>query len=265
MKIVNIYLSRYKKLAIFWTITILAVLIITLSLYTVVNNNHVKIEEIFNQYPKETLEAFGINVDTIFTPLGYYCYIFKFITLVSAFFAAHLGLTVILDDKKNLTSVFLLTKPLNRKEIYNKKKNAALLLILISNIIYFVVSLIMILIIKGSQSFDFLNLVYINFSVLLLQLTFFYISMMVSSFINKPKNLIRYSVIIILAFFCLSIIEGAYPNIVLRYINPFSYFSVDDILKTHSYQYRFLIASVFIVFFSNTFARVNYEQEDFSK
>lgn len=262
MKLYKISLRRYLLIALLWAIPLFIVLSLALSLYPIINNNSLEINSFLSRYNNETLVFLNINDDTFSSILGFYTYLFPIFTLLGAFGASHLGLKVMLDDRLNNIQIFLLTKPLTRKEILNNKKLAAITLLVIENIIFNIISLLLITLLKGDSEINLLYLFEINTSLLLLQITFMFITMMISSFFKRPKSLLTKSLIIILLFFILSLIEHTYPNIILSYINPFSYFKVSDILTQGTYQYRFIVASLVIVFYSNTFSLSNYENED---
>ena len=262
MKLYKIFIRRYLTTSFFWFLPLIVLLTIGLAFFPTIIDNQENIQVFFNNYSKETLELLNINSNTFTTTLGFYAYIFPILTLFGAFGASHLGLQIMLDDRLNNIQVFLLVKPLSRKEILNTKKISAITILIIENIIFNIVSIILIFSLKINGGINLFQLLEINTSLFLLQLTFMFITMMIASFFKKPKSLLIKSLLIIILFFILSIIEHTYPNIALKYINPFSYFNVSDIITTGKYQYRFIVASLIIVFYSNTFSLTNYESED---
>ena len=242
MKLYKLSLKRYLKTSVIWALPLFLLLIISLSFFPTLKDNQFNINLFLIKQNPETLKFLEINSDTFSTPLGFYAYIFPLLTLLGAFSASHLGLQVMLDDRLDNIQIFLLTKPLTRKEILNTKKLSAITILFLENIFFNIVSIILLFVINSSSEINFIQLIQINTSLLLLQITFMFITMMIASFFKKPKSLLLKSLIIILLFFILSMIELTYPNVILKYINPFSYFTVADLITTGTYQYRFIVA-----------------------
>ncbi len=78
------------------------------------------------------LEAFGLTQIPDFTQIDqYFGYVFQFILLVGAFFAALLGSRTYIREESEGTIEFLYSQPITRNNIYFGKLFAALLSLLI--------------------------------------------------------------------------------------------------------------------------------------
>ena len=220
-------------------------------LYPTYIANKENITIIFNSYSDLTLDILGINLSTCFTPVGYYTIIFKYITLLSAIEASILGTKVIINDCKNQ---FLYTKPITRNKILTSKLCALLLCLLITNLVYQITSCLLMFFLTGV---DYKALLLINLGLLFFQITFSSIIMMIASFIKNTNNITIISFISIVIFYTLSIIEEQYNNIILRYINPFSYFKASDILENGNYSIGFIFATIFIIFYMINFSYIH--------
>lgn len=206
---------------------------------------------IFNSYPALTLEAIGIDLETCFTPVGYYCFILRYITLLAAIEAAIIGAKVITSENKNS---FLYTKPIKRKTILTSNLLAGLFCLVITNIVYSLVSCITMAFLT---KVDYTALLLLNLGLFLLQITFASVIMMFASFVKKQRTISLISYITIFGFYTLSIIENIVDNVILRYINPFSYFEATTILKNGGFNKGFIIASIFIVFYMINFSYIH--------
>ena len=100
----------------------------------------------------------------------------------------------------------------------------------------------------------------INSAMILAQLTFASLGFLVGSLIRNPKFIFIKSDIVIIFFLLLAIPERIYDITILRYINPFSYLSVRDILVENGYKISFIIASGFIMIFSITISKSIYSE-----
>lgn len=262
MNIFKHELKNYRFTTFLWTIVLISIFALFMFMFPAYYQNKDSILEFFNFYPKEILSVLGINLDTIFTPLGYYCFIFTYITFFGAFMSSSLGLKIMLNDKQNNASEFILTKPIKRQKILAYKTAAAILCLITCNIIYQLFSLVVIALIKETQNVSLSILFQINLSLLLIQITFLFIAMVIGSYIKKPKTLWIIAIMVIIVFYIISAIESMIDNPILRYLNPFSYFKASDIIETGHYKMSFITASIFITFFCYNFSFVSYENDD---
>lgn len=255
-------LSSLKRSFFIFSFILILFLIIFMSMYPTMLESKDSLYEVFSSFSPQILEAFDVNLDTIFTPLGFYTYIFTYITIIGALMAGILGLGVMIKDNLEGATEFILTKPYPRKKILKNKLYAAICCLVATNIIYQIASIVLMFFISGSESVNVIQLILINTALLLIQLTFLTICMVIGAYIRKPSALIITSVIIIVFFYILSIIENILNNVILRYINPFSYFKASDIINNGGYNKNFIIATVFIIFFCLNFSFGSYENED---
>ncbi len=262
MNIIKYELKFHKNTFVLWTIILLLIFIIYMLIYPIYKSNQEVITDILNNMPKEVQIGLNMNPDTIFTPLGYYSFMFNYVTIIAAFEAAILGLRAMKYDQMEHANSFILTKPLSRKNIYTYKLISALVFVTLTNIIYQIVVIVGMLIIKGDVEINFYHLFLINLGLYFIQLTFISISMMIGAFIKKTKTLTITSIVIIFVFFILSIVENALDIPFLRYLNPFSYFKISDVLLNGGYKASFITATIFLTFFCISFSYNHYANID---
>lgn len=261
----NIFLRElrfFRFQTVLWTSIIVFVVVFYLSIYPTFYQSKEEFTEILNNFPKEVLEALNVDGDRLFTPLGYYCFTFSYIVIIGAFQAGVLGLKVMLGDTLEKANSFILTKPVSRKKILTSKLCAAIASLVITNIIFQIFSFLVMMMINNSEGIIWYQLFLINLALLLIQLTFVSITMMIGGFIKKPKAVTITAVISIIVFYVLSILQELTDLEFLRYLNPFSYFKVDDILVTGGYKSGFIVASIFITFFCVNFGYIHYDTSD---
>ena len=72
------------------------------------------LKKYLKDYPEPVRKALGLSVDSISSILGFYSYIFLYITLCGAIQAMNLGTSIISKEVSEKTADFLLTKPVTR-------------------------------------------------------------------------------------------------------------------------------------------------------
>ncbi len=261
----RIYFEELKKVrfqTILWTLILSFILVIFLSMYPSYYENKDSVTSALNSFPDSFLKALGISLETIFTPLGFYAFLFEYIMILGAIQSALMGVKIIANDKIFQTQEFLFTRPIKRHKILTSKIMACVTSLIITNVIFHILSIVLISFINTEDSINLLQLFEINSSLLLLQITFLAISMVFAAFIKKPKTTMSISLIVVFGFYLLSLVEELFDLILLRYINPFSYFKISDIVIDGSYKASFIVATVFIIIFCLNFTYRGYETED---
>lgn len=253
-------LASCKKIGLIFTCIMLGVMLVGLCLYPLYYSFKDSLYTWFLSLPSETLLAFGINLDNYYNIMSYYSFLMTLILIIAALFASYLGFYLILTDRKNDAALFYEFKPINEEQIIKQKLAAGITILLDSSIIYHLLSTILILIFKNN-SVNIWQIFEMNSSIFLLELVFYLVGMLVAFFVKKSRTFIIPSVIIILIFEALNLIERGFKLKFLKYINPFSYFNITDIVNQGKYQYRFIIITAFIVFFLYFFITGLYESQ----
>jgi ABC-2 type transport system permease protein len=130
----NIYLHElkvYRKSTIIWTISLLAVVGLFLSMFPAFAKDAEEFSKLLEGYPEAVRKAIGIELGHFFTTLGFYSYAFTFISLCGAIQAMNYGTGVISKEIREKTADFLLTKPVTRIRIMISKFLAVLTSIII--------------------------------------------------------------------------------------------------------------------------------------
>lgn len=263
----NIYkqeLINFRFQTILWTVILSGVCILCSAVYPVLYSNKDVFLSILSKFPPEVVTGLGFDIDTMFSALGYYCFILTYILLIGAFQGAIIGIKVIRNDQNENAESFILTKPISRKNILRAKTLAALTCLFITNVIIQLLSVVMMFLVS-KESFNVLRMIMINLGLLLVQVTFASIAMVVGAFTKKKKTTNLIAVVIIFAFYVLHMVEDILDAKFLKYINPFSYFDPNDILTSGNYSWTFMIASVVIMLFCINFSFIHYENSDIIK
>jgi ABC-2 type transport system permease protein len=255
-------LKSHRKSTITWTISILALAALYLSIYPSIVEEAEEFRQLLGSYPEAIRAVLGINLDYITSLLGFYSFIFTFIILCGAVQAMNLGVSILSKEGRERTADFLLVKPVSRTAIVSAKLLAALAAIVLTNVIYIVASLLLANLIKLE---DFSNklFVMVNLTMFFVQIIFIAIGMLVSLFFQRIKNVLPLSLGLVFGFYFI----GAFlvtdsSDKLERMLSPFKYFDVFYILDNGSYESFYMIVGTVVVAVSIAASYMIYKKRD---
>ena len=234
----NIYKFELKSLmknTLIWMVSLSAVCVFLLSLFPTYTSSEDTIRQMLQGYPPEVIEAFGINLDTLFGIYGFYSFMLVYIILCGAIQAANLGIGLISRENRAKTSDFLLTKPVKRQTVLTAKLLAALTALIATNIVYLIVSTSMCLAVKNGD-IELKTIWLLSLTMFFIQLVFVAIGAVFAAFIRKIKSVTTVSLSICFGFYFLSMVDAIVKKDVLKYLTPFSYFDFTAIAADGSYK-----------------------------
>lgn len=261
MNLIYFELTKNRKVFLISTLVVSLVISISLLFYPLYNHYATSINNTLNLLPPKTLEGLGISLSGKGDILSYYTFFFPLYSFLLAIAASIIGLNVLSASKEEHQNDFYFRKPIKRKRILRIKILANLAWLILSFLIYVLISLILILILKR-DSISIRLLLEIDLSLLLLELVFYFIGLLIGSFLRSPRRNIIIAMIIAISFKLISVFVSSFNLTILEYINPFSYFTVYDIIDAGKFQYRFLVITTFLVFFLYQFVGGIYENEE---
>lgn len=253
-----------STLGLFITYTLIICLVITsfILLYPLYESHQDTIINKLDNVNKYVTKAFNIKTQGMNSTSGYYATIMEFILIIGAIMAITIAFKLILWDTINGYNVFLFTMPISRKKLFINKIITLAIEIIICNVIFSVLSFILLKFVSKNNDLKTLQILQINSSLFLSQITFACIGLFISSLIKKPKSIYPMPYFIVSIFYIISIIERLTNFTLIRYINPFSYFQVIDIIIYGSYRYSFIVASIIIVIFTLSISFYEYEDTE---
>jgi len=228
-------LKTIRKNTIIWAITLSALCAFFMSIYPAYASNEEAVKEMLKGYPPELLSAFALNVDTLFSVLGFYSFVFTYIIFCGAVQAGNLGIGMVSRENRAKTSDFLLTKPIQRKTVLTAKLLASLTSLVFTNIVYLIASTVFCLTITNTE-FDVKALVLLSLTLFFIQLVFVSIGTLLGIVFQKVKSVVTASLCLTFAFFALSMLDSFIDKNLLKYITPFKYFNSTEIIKNLSYE-----------------------------
>ncbi|WP_160724505.1 ABC transporter permease subunit [Bacillus sp. USDA818B3_A] len=239
-------LKAYRKSTIIWTFSLIMVAWLFLSMFPSFAKDAEEFKNLLAGYPLAMRKAIGLNLETLFTLLGFYSYALTFITLCAAIQAMNLGTGIVSKEVREKTADFLLTKPVTRKQVLTGKLLAAFTSLLITNAVYLIAVNSIALQVK-TEDYSVKTFLLLSLTILFIQFIFLAIGFIFSCIIPKIKSVLTVSLATVFAFYFLGVISDSASDDVKRYISPFKYFDNTYIIKHSGYEGPFLIAGLVIV------------------
>jgi ABC-2 type transport system permease protein len=261
----NIFLYELRSLrksTIAWTISILALAAVYLSLYPSIMEDAEDFRELLGSYPESVRAILGINLDYITSMLGFYSFIFSFVLLCGAIQAMNLGVAILSKEARERTADFLLVKPVSRKTIVSAKLLAAAVALVFTNVVYVAGSLLLANIFK-LEDFSVKLYVMVSLTMFFVQIMFVAIGLLVSVFFKKIKNVLPISLGLVFGFYFI----GAFlvtdnTEKLKRIVSPFKYFDIYYIIDHASYEAFYMIVGAVIVVASIVAGYIIYNRKD---
>lgn len=239
-------LKAYRKSTMIWSISLILVVVLFMSLFPAFTKDVTEFKKLLEGYPEPVRKALGMDLNTLFSILGFYCYALTFITLCAAIQAMNLGTSIVSKEVREKTADFLLTKPVTRSKIITTKLLAALVSLVITNVIYFAAASFMAFQVK-TEDFSFQTFFLLSLTIFFVQLMFLAMGIIISVSVSKIKSVLSVSLSTVFAFYFLGVIGSTTDDEAKRYISPFKYFDTSYIMEKSSYEASFLIVGAVLI------------------
>lgn len=240
-------LKYYGKSTLIWIAAISAFIIIFMSIYPAFSNDVENARKLFEGFPEAVRKAIGLMLDNFFTLLGFFSYIFMYVSLCGAIQAMYLGVSVLSKEVRDKTADFLMTKPVSRKRIMTSKLLAVLFWLIVTNTVCILVSEIM-LEINNTAGYNAKAFFMVLATLFFIQLVFAALGVLVSMAIPAVKSVVPVSLGTVFGFFILNMFDSIIDKEIIRYLTPFKFFDLNYIQQKGSYETRFLVeAAIFLI------------------
>jgi ABC-2 type transport system permease protein len=239
-------LRAYRKSTIIWTISLIAVVALFMSLFPSFTKDTEEFRKLLEGYPVALREAFGINLDNFFSILGFYCYGLSFVMLCGAIQAMNLGTGIVSKEVREKTADFLLTKPVTRTAVLTNKLLAALISIILTNIVYLAAATLLAYQV-ATVDFEVSIFILLSLTVFFVQLIFLALGIIISVIVQRIKSVLTVSLATVFAFYFLGMFSSTSGDEVKRYLSPFKYFDTAYIIEKSGYEASFLITGAVVI------------------
>ncbi|MCJ7689913.1 MAG: ABC transporter permease, partial [Clostridiaceae bacterium] len=185
-------LKAYRKSTIIWTCSLIIFVVLFLSMFPAFSKEVETFRKLMEGFPEPIKKALGLSVDSMSSILGFYAYIFLYITLCGAIQAMNLGTSIISKEIREKTADFLLTKPITRTKVMTSKLIAAVTCLIITNTTYLVVASIMASIVT-TYDYSYKIFFIISITLFFVQLMYLSLGVLISVMASKIKSVIPIS------------------------------------------------------------------------
>lgn len=261
----NIFLHEWKilqKSTWLWTFTLCLLLLFFLSIYPAFTKEFEFIEKFIEAFPQIIRELIGISLETFFSILGFYAFVFAYVMLLGSIQAMNIGLSLVSKESRDKTVDFLLTKPITRSQILSAKILAGLTSLVATNMVYCLFSVIIVIGISQT-AFNPRVLLLINFTLFFVQCIFFALGLFLSVILPKIKSVISISLTTVFSFFILDMFNSVIKEQKLRYILPYKFFDPIYIINYSRYESVYLIITLVFVVLAIAGTYFLYQKKDF--
>lgn len=245
MNIFKFELKTNIKGIIIWSISIICIVCLFASMFTIYTEAKEQVFSILETYPPQTLSIIGIgDLETIFTYNGFFAFSITYVLLAVSIMNVYFGVNIFGREKITKTSDFLFTKPKKRTKVFVEKLLAIFTVLIIINVFLFSSAYVMFLIYGSASNFNTYLLMVI--SIFFIELVFVSIGILIANFATKIKNPGGIATITVFSFFIIHLLQNILKEDKIKYINPFGYFNYQDIIKNNTYDIKFLVISILI-------------------
>lgn len=261
MNIIKFELQRNLKSSLIWVIIVLFVGILYSAMGPAFLAQSDTLIAFLEGMGDDFLTGFGINIETFFTPVGFYSYIGGYISIALCVQATMYGINAFVQEKNKYSVEFLYTKPAARIKIFVCKYLANILLLLITegiviSSIYIATDLI------NSSDYDHLLMLMLLLTIIPLQLLFFSLGTLIGVSVSKLKNVTSIALGLSIGMYVLNMLGQISDNSVFNSLSFFNYFNLSDITLNDSYNQRYVILTLVLLMVFTSVALVIFRRKD---
>lgn len=226
MVILKMEWQKNKKALLLWTLIILLVLTLFMSVFPTMETTAMKemLATKLGGLPPNLLKIFHLNDGpSLLEPIGFFGYIFQYLFIAASIYALLLGTTALISEETDGTIEFLYAQPVSRKRIVLEKFLGNLLLLSVFWLVTFLGSLSTLSFFNHSQAgfgHLFSGLVKIILPEFFILVFFLSLGFLLSSLIPSTKQSIGFSLGIVFGFYLIGLFGDLKEN--LSFLKKFS-------------------------------------------
>jgi ABC-2 type transport system permease protein len=248
MNIFKFELRMMKKSIFLWAFFVPFGLVFYMLFFPMMQGDTETFQSLMDGFPDEFLAFFGMSPELpVFSLLGYFGLSFGMIQIPLAIQASNYGFHILSVEERELTADFLLSKPITRGKILVFKCLAAFTGLTIVNIAVWISSILILLVIKGDESPNFMNVNLVLSTTVFFQLVFFSIGLLISVSIKKVGSVLSFSMALGFGLYLLSSFGSILSSNMFKVLSPYSHFDPGYILINGHYDWGLAIISFLVI------------------
>jgi ABC-2 type transport system permease protein len=256
--------KRNFRSLILWTVIVAGLAGMMLFMFPAFKDSFSEVEAFLDNFPAGFLEAFGLgegglDMTNIYGWFGMEGYLF--VTLIGGSYAGILGGSILSKEEDDKTIEFLLSQPISRDRVFFGKAIVVMMNLFLMNL---VVSLVLLIAFVSLAELNVVVWLLFSFAPLLLQSVFASLSLLISIFVIKSRQVMSIALGIVIGMYVVDLIstltdEGEF----LKYITPYEYINAVEIVNHETIKILYLFISFIIVIGSTLLAWQLYKRKDF--
>ncbi|MDD4773377.1 MAG: ABC transporter permease subunit [Eubacteriales bacterium] len=245
----NVFLFELKsqtRTFVIWTSVILFNLILFIKgIYPVFYAAVDEVLAMLSGFPPEFSAAFHVT-DDMFTYSGFYCFTYMYIVLIGAIMAAVLSISSFAREKRNKCADFLLTKPVERRNIFFAKLLSSMLLLFAAGVLFAAVSVLLYLSDNpgGGQTAQYLIA---SAGLFFTQMIFIAAGIFYAVFAKRVRSVAGSATAFGFGAFILSALVNILDKELFFLISPLSYFNPAAVFAGGTHEFKYIAAAVIAI------------------
>ena len=260
----NVFIQECKMLRgtfIVWTLSLLALATIYLSVYPAFARDTDVVMQALAHLPDAVKHAMGTGGFEIFTFPGFFANILPILLLAGSIQAMNMGITLANREKLAQTTDFLLAKPVGRSKIFAQKLLAHLSVIVLTGVILISYTYV------GSQlagAGDYSKQTFLMIMAVFsgMQLWFLAVGLATSAIVGRIRAVVGVSMATVFSMFVLSMFGSVIGDEAIRYLTPFKYVDLLEVVKSQTYELPHVLVWAVIVVVGIGISWVIYQRKD---
>ena len=238
------FFDNLKSLLI-WTIIISGLYILIIALYPNLISSSVNINEMLQEFPKELLEVFNMDIIDLSKYTGWYTSEgILFVVLGVGIYSAILGSSIVLKEESDRTIEYLGVLPISRTKILLTKVLVGVINIILLTLIIGLVNTIGASII---EDINFNQLFMISMTTCLTSLIIFFISLLISMFFRKTSVTLPISIGLVFFFYLLDILTKLSDKLeFLKYLTPITLADTRSLITNNEFNMIYILVTILL-------------------
>lgn len=260
----NIFWFELKSIrfsTVMWLIGLAVLLGVYLGVYPSFSRDAEATKQLFSSLPPAFGAAIGLNMETLFSFLGFLGNIFTVVLLAAAIHGSSLGLGIFSREQRSKTTDFLLSKPRHRRTVFTAKYLAGTTVIILTTtwviLVAFLVSRLL-----SIEGYDFKTFFMITAVFGMIEIWFFSVAVLLSQVKKKIKIVAPTALTLAFGMFLFGTIGTLIDENKTRWLAPAKYVDFSYVVEHQKYQWPYLAVGAGIVGLSLAMSYMIYTRKD---
>ncbi len=246
-----------------WNLVLVIMFLLVFIMFPSIVKDSEAMMQVLNTMDQTLLEMFNldtIHFDSVFSWIATEGHVF--LLLIGGIYFAILGGTILLKEESEGTIEFLYSKNITRNKIFLNKMLIGIIFAIIFNVIILVFLAIGLFISDDLKIKELLLLMLTSF---LAHLSFFSISLFISTFMKKTSKATMLALAIVFIFYMINILyimEDMFDA--LKYLTPFYYTNARTIIQDGTIDINNILILLISIIVINIIALIKYNKKELS-